>query len=45
MRYWYSDDEDDYGTSTSEAEAEAFVAFGYREIDRIEFDLAMRALK
>jgi hypothetical protein len=45
IRYWYDADTDDYGSSSNQLEADAFIALGYRELDRIEFDEAMRALK
>jgi hypothetical protein len=45
MRYWYNEDEDDYASSHNDGEAEGFVAFGYEEISREDFDAAMHKLK
>ena len=45
MKYWYDEETDDYGTSSNEAEAAAFIALGYQEIDRIEWDTAVQRLK
>lgn len=45
VRYWYDPETDDYASTHTLGEASVLEAAGYREIDRITFDDAMRSLK
>lgn len=45
IRYWWNPETDEYDTSINDVEADNYASLGYEEIDRIEFDQAMRALK
>lgn len=45
MRYWYNEETDEYASSHTAVEGQRYEANGWRELDSIEFDEAMRGLK
>lgn len=46
MRYWYNDGTDEYVATLGDVEAQRYASSVlWREIDRIDFDEAMRSLK